>query len=188
MASNRFNPPQAAGIHGFVAAHDYNAGEDWTWPQRPLNTYTALVDLMSNTYIADKTVIYMFDAFFSSQSQNQQMDLSSKWQAEPFNYDWPTSIFISQDPVAIDSVGIDFLVNEPAVLAQDNVITPNSTLQNYIHEAALADNPPSGTVYKNGAGKEVSSLGVHEHWNNATDRQYSRNLGKDEGIELIQVN
>jgi hypothetical protein len=90
--------------------------------------------------------------------------------------------------VAIDSVGIDFLVNEPAVLAQDNVITPNSTLQNYIHEAALADNPPSGTVYKNGAGKEVSSLGVHEHWNNATDRQYSRNLGKDEGIELIQVN
>jgi hypothetical protein len=87
MASNRFNPPQAAGIHGFVAAHDYNAGEDWTWPQRPLNTYTALVDLMSNTYIADKTVLYMFDAFFSSQSQNQQMDLSSKWQAEPFNYD-----------------------------------------------------------------------------------------------------
>jgi hypothetical protein len=26
---------------------------------------------------------------------------------------------------------------------------------------------------------------VHEHWNNATDKQYSRNLGKREGIELV---
>jgi hypothetical protein len=31
------------------------------------------------------------------------------------------------------------------------------------------------------------SLGVHEHWNNATDRKYSRNLGKNEGIELVTV-
>jgi hypothetical protein len=26
---------------------------------------------------------------------------------------------------------------------------------------------------------------VHEHWNNATDKKYSRNLGRKEGIELI---
>jgi hypothetical protein len=26
---------------------------------------------------------------------------------------------------------------------------------------------------------------VHEHWNNATARKYSRNLGGKEGIELI---
>ena len=30
-----------------------------------------------------------------------------------------------------------------------------------------------------------SSLGVHEHWNNATDKQYTRNLGTGTGIELI---
>lgn len=30
-----------------------------------------------------------------------------------------------------------------------------------------------------------TSLGVHEHWNNATDKQYSRNLGTGNGIELI---
>jgi hypothetical protein len=25
---------------------------------------------------------------------------------------------------------------------------------------------------------------VHEHWNNAVDKKYSRNLGKEKGIEL----
>jgi hypothetical protein len=28
---------------------------------------------------------------------------------------------------------------------------------------------------------------VHEHWNNATDRKYSRNLGKNQGIELVSL-
>jgi hypothetical protein len=28
---------------------------------------------------------------------------------------------------------------------------------------------------------------VHEHWNNADDKQYSRNLGSGEGIELYRV-
>ncbi|MBN2103082.1 hypothetical protein JW835_03480, partial [bacterium] len=36
-----------------------------------------------------------------------------------------------------------------------------------------------------GDGTRLSSLGVHEHWNNAADKQYSRNLGTGEGIELI---
>jgi hypothetical protein len=31
------------------------------------------------------------------------------------------------------------------------------------------------------------SLGVHEHWNNGTDKKYSGNLGKAHGIELFQV-
>jgi hypothetical protein len=33
----------------------------------------------------------------------------------------------------------------------------------------------------------LASLGVHEHWNNASDRQYSRDLGIGEGIELIKL-
>ena len=36
-------------------------------------------------------------------------------------------------------------------------------------------------------GKLLGSLGVHEHWNNATDKKYSRNLGKDAGIELVEA-
>jgi hypothetical protein len=28
---------------------------------------------------------------------------------------------------------------------------------------------------------------VHEHWNNATDKKYSRNLGLGKGIELVTI-
>ena len=31
----------------------------------------------------------------------------------------------------------------------------------------------------------MASLGAHEHWNNATDKQYTRNLGTGDGIELL---
>ena len=37
-----------------------------------------------------------------------------------------------------------------------------------------------------GAGALVTNLGVHEHWNNSIQKLYGRNLGKDEGIELVQ--
>ena len=33
----------------------------------------------------------------------------------------------------------------------------------------------------------AESLGVHEHWNNPRDKQYSRNLGKNKGIELVKA-
>lgn len=33
----------------------------------------------------------------------------------PFNSHYTASVFASQDPVAIDSVGADFLMNEPTV-------------------------------------------------------------------------
>ena len=53
----------------------------------------------------------------------------------------------------------------------------------------MGPNAPSGTVYDpERDGKPVTgSLGVFEHWNNPTDRQYSRNLGKGEGIELVYI-
>ena len=50
----------------------------------------------------------------------------------------------------------------------------------------MAD-PPSGTVYTDSRGHTVTNLGVHEHWNNAFQKQYSRNLGKSEGIELVEL-
>jgi hypothetical protein len=57
-----------------------------------------------------------------------------------------------------------------------------------LHEAALADHPPSGTCYDpEKDGTTCPSLGVHEHWNNAKDKVYSRNLGRNTGIELIAI-
>jgi len=87
---------------------------------------------------------------------------------------------MSQDFVAIESVILDFLRSEGGV--------PAGTADNYLHEAAQANNPPSETVYDpENDGIPLESLGVHEHWNNPADKQYSRNLGTGEGIELIQV-
>ena len=82
--------------------------------------------------------------------------------------------------MAIDSVTLDFLRNEPR--ATRVVGFPD----NHLHEAALAGKPPSGTVYDpEGDDAPLTSLGVHEHWNNAKDKQYSRNLGTGGGIELV---
>ena len=103
----------------------------------------------------------------------------------PLNGDYTSSIFVSQDPVAIDSVGADFLNNEPTVTA-GNRSAADITNENYLHEAGLVSNAPSGTTYMDGNDQAVANLGVHEHWNNSTEKLYSRNLGKDEGIELVQ--
>ena len=94
---------------------------------------------------------------------------------------------MSQDPVAIDSVGADFLMNEPAVTSRNGSLRDNPTVENYLHEAGLVGQAPSGTVYTDSQSHTVTNLGVHEHWNNSADKQYSRNLGKHEGIELIYL-
>ncbi len=60
--------------------------------------------------------------------------------------------------------------------------------EDYLHEAALADSAPSLTFYDpNNDGNGLTSLGVHEHWNNEDDKQYSRNLGIGNGIELVMA-
>jgi len=98
-----------------------------------------------------------------------------------FGEKWTSSIFMSQDPVAIDSVALDFVRNESK--ATD---CTGRGVDNYLHEAALANDPPSGRFYDpDGDGVRLESLGVHEHWNNATDKKYSRNLGTGNGIELV---
>ena len=89
--------------------------------------------------------------------------------------------------MAIDSVGADFLMNEPAVTSRNGALRNNPTVENYLHEAGLVGRAPSGTVYTDSQGRTVSNLGVHEHWNNSMDKQYSRNLGRVEGIELIYI-
>jgi hypothetical protein len=124
-----------------------------------------------------KTLLYMLDGLYGAEhNEGSVMHYLS------FGDDWTSSLFASQDPIAIDSVALDFLRNEPRA----DRVTGNP--DNYLHEAALADEPPSGTVYdpENDAAP-LTSLGVHEHWNNPKDKQYSRNLGAGEGIELVVV-
>ena len=140
--------------------------------------YLTFVDYMGHKYLGDKTMIYFIDGIYGS--MNVAGKPSGKWKMTPFNNDWPNSLFASQDPVAIDAVGVDFISSEwPNVVDIDYA-------DMYLLEAALANNPPSGTVYDpERDGTTLSSLGVVEHWNNPVDKKYSRNLGKNEGIELV---
>jgi len=142
--------------------------------------YRALVDLIGHAHIGGKTVLYFIDGLYPGVHPIE--DTPRKFFTAPFNGHWASSLFISQDPVAIDSVAFDFLCAEwkdhPHISGADD----------YLHEAALANNPPSGTFYDPDHPANTSrlaSLGVHEHWNNPADRQYSRNLGKRQGIELV---
>jgi hypothetical protein len=94
----------------------------------------------------------------------------------PFNGHWPSSLLMSQDPVAIDSVGLDFLREEFGLVDHAD---------NHLHEAALMDNAPSGITYMPDGVAVTESQGTHEHWNNPNDKLYSRNLATGEGIALV---
>lgn len=184
-----FNAPQGANVHGHIAAHDFNAGPGWQWPQCPMGTYNALVDLMAHPQLGEKTVLYVIEGFFAVHEQNTPMTGRNRFQSAPFNGEWPSSLFVSQDGVAIDSVGLDFLRNEPTIQLPE-ILPPGSTCENYLHEAAQVGQPPSGTVYNptfESTYYPPQSLGVHEHWDSAETKQYSRNLGSGEGIELAKV-
>ena len=144
--------------------------------RRGMGHYRALVDLMGHPELGGKTVLYLVDGLFAGRNWDSR---PVKWNMAPFYGDWPSSVFVSQDPVAIDSVCYDFLRTEW------NDYPHYDGADDYLHEAALADNPPSGTFYDPGQdGVGLASLGAHEHWNNSSSKQYSRNLGMEVGIEL----
>jgi hypothetical protein len=53
--------------------------------------------------------------------------------------------------------------------------------QDYLHEAALAYAPPSETFYDpERDGMAMTRLGVHEHWNNATEKKSIRGIWEQE--------
>lgn len=162
---------------GYYILHDSLAGEAFN----PLSgQYRSLVDIMGHPDMGRKTLLYMVDGLYGGDNWDGS---PLKFLMDPFDNDWPSSILVSQDPVAIDSVGLDILWTEgwPRVRNAGG-------LDDYIKEASMADNPPSGTFYDpDGDGEQLASLGVHERWNNPVDKQYSRNLGTGNGIELKYI-
>lgn len=154
--------------------------------------YRALVDLMAHPQLGGKTLLYLVDGLFAGYYWDSH---PYKWKQPPFgdgvNGNWPASLFASLDPVAIDSVAYDFLLNEWPGVVTGGTGSPGAlkgSAEDYLTEAALANDPPSGAFYDPGrTGARLASLGTHEHWNNAADRQYSRNLGSDKGIELVAL-
>jgi hypothetical protein len=176
--------------HNFSGSQTYYDMHDTRATETPgLGHYRAIVDLLGHPKLGGKTILTLIDALYSGRSWDSH---PIRWDMAPFNGDWPSSIFLSQDPIAADSVAFDFMYNEWDAANPDdanmNGYPHKSGAHDYLHEAALIPNPPSGTNYDpNHDGGLTESLGVHEHWNNATDKQYSRNLDpvNGTGIELV---
>lgn len=139
--------------------------------------------ILGHKDLGGKELLHIMDGIFTSKLNEGGMIKFSS-----LDNDWCSSLFISQDPVALQSVGADILCHEPNVTTGNPSFVPG--LDNFLRESALANDPPSGFKYDpEGDGTSLSeSLGAHEHWNNATERKYSRNLGTGKGIELIQLN
>jgi hypothetical protein len=154
----------------FGTVHGLNHGA--ISPKR-MGESNPLVDLGAHKDVGEKTVLFMLDTLYAADGPDAT---PRKWRLPPFGSSegpgWPASLFLSQDGVAIESVGFDFVNAEWGV---------DPFTDNYLHEAALANDPPSGKKYG------PVSLGVHEHWNNPLDKKYSRNLGRGAGIELVSA-
>jgi hypothetical protein len=147
--------------------------------------YRHTVDYMGHEQTGGKALIYIIDGIWAGESWEGWI---SKYVSSPFNNDYPNSIFVGQDPVALESVCYDIMFEE---YAEDNNKQnyPNilkTEIADYLSQCASSDYWPDGITYDpEGDGTPIGSLGVFEHWNNATDRQYTRNLGTGNGIELI---
>jgi len=144
-----------------------------------MGTYSPFVDLIGSPHLGGKTLLFMIDGLYGVRNVGTTVSTNEHWR-NLFGNQWSASYFLSLDPVAIDSVGADFLLAEFGDALGGNP----ANCDNYLHEAALAHAPPSGVNYTNHLGT-LPSLGAHEHWNNPTNKLYSRNLGAGAGIELV---
>ena len=152
-----------------------------------MGNYRLQVDLMGNKNFGEKCVLFVLDGLWGFQHHGGS-SRPIRWDYPPFNDDYPSSLLMSQDMVAIDSVGVDMLTAQFADNMGGTYGAITTGIDDYLHEAALAYDAPSGTVYgydPNGQRGVFASLGVHEHWNNHIDKRYTRNLGSGSGIELV---
>jgi hypothetical protein len=180
--------------YGFGSAH-LHAGLISTVDNDVLTTgvrgeygmYRVLTDLMGHEKLGLNSLIFIVDGLWGG---IEATDMPVKWKTAPFNNDWPSSLFVSQDAVALESVCIDFLRAE----ANINTAFKNRpffpAVDDHLHQAADKANWAAGVTYDpEGDGTEMpASLGVHEHWNNDTDKKYSKNLSPEgKGIELVEI-
>ncbi len=154
-------------------------------PQRnKMRSYRVLVDIMGNKYLGGNTLLFVIDGLWTAR---HELKRPVKWNLNPFNGDYPSSILMSQDQVALESVCYDFLKAE-FTTGEDIWVQMEGT-NDYLMQAADKAYWPDGIVYDpDNDGTPIGSLGVYEHWNNEKDKQYSRNLGTGKGIELVYLN
>ena len=148
--------------------------------------YRVLVDMLGHNKLGGNTVLFVVDGLWGGRGANLE---PVKYQMPPFNGDWPSSIFMSQDPIALESVCYDILKAEFTSDKHAETYPQMVGVDDHLYQAADSSFWPAGIRYDpENDGTPIGSLGVHEHWNNATAMQYSRNLGTGNGIELVKLN
>lgn len=158
--------------------------------------YRCFVDIMGHQDLGGKTILYLVDGLWASTNWGHP---TVKFAMQPFNNDWTSSLFLSFDPVAIESVCFDFLYvefdedhpSEGLPMTGSKGPYPHfKGVDDYLHQAASSSNWPAGIKYDpEQDGSVLGSLGTHEHWNNATEMKYSRNISSTgTGIELYKAN
>ena len=136
------------------------------------------VDLVADERLGGNTLLLIGDATYGCYYGNSDI---GKFQMYPFHDDWLSSLFFSQDSVALDSVMFDFFMVEGAGGG------PSEGAQNYLHQQA---EPQENLYDPENDGEYVSeSLGVHEHWDPEVDifsmNRYSGPIS--DGIDYIPV-
>jgi len=175
----------AAHLHGGLVAPNK---ENVTPMRTGYGLFRIQVDLLADKYLGGNTVLFIVDGLWAGSEAN---DPPRKFLMPPFNNDWTSSIFISQDPIALESVGFDFLKSEFTATRQPfyGDYPQMDGADDYLNQAADSSYWPQGFIYDpENDGDRVHSLGVCEHWNNPVDKQYTRNLKTGNGIELVYIN
>lgn len=130
--------------------------------------YSSFVDFIGHKDLGQKTMLYLIDGTYGSRDVNGAP--SPKWEKAPFGGDWACSILVSQDPLAVDAVGLDLLAGEWPEVGSLNYC------DSYLLEAASIPTPPSKTQYdpERDGTPLTAPLGLLEHWNNPQEKKYTK--------------
>ncbi len=135
-------------------------------------------DLVAHEQLGGNTLLVIGDGTYGCRYGNSDI---SKFEMYPFNGDWMSSLFFSQDSVALDSVMFDFFMVEGTGGG------PSEGAQNYLHQQA---EPPEDVYDPENDGVYLSeSLGVHEHWDPSIDIFSSDRYSgpANSGIDFIPI-
>ncbi len=147
--------------------------------------YRTQVDLMGHELLGENTLLFLIDGLWSGPDANLQ---PVKWKMYPFSNDWTSSIFVSQDHVAMEAVCYDFLRTEYTAENSEYPYPQIEGTEDYLLQAADSSYWPEGIIYDpENDGTPMRSMGVYEQWNNVENKEYSRNLGTGDGIELLKI-
>ncbi len=143
--------------------------------------YRHFVDLLGHKDLGGKTILNIGDFLWSG---HDAWTTPVKYNAAPFLGDYPSSLLVSIDPLAVESVGMDFVQTQ----TWSDKLATSRGVDDYLYQAADSTFWPDGIQYDpENDGTLLESLGVFEHWNNDEDKQYSGNLGMPGGIELVMA-